>query len=140
MRVPEAVRVDLAERSRVAIGGKLVRHRDGVIAQALRSAGDSWTARIETEYRCHDRVEPLRLAGGVRIRSAAVAEPVIAAAGVEQAVVGIARLRRRVELDRSHRVGQVLDDVSFAEEFSPSAVEDVRRGVRGVTFGDDVVI
>ena len=57
------------------------------------------TARIDAQDRGDDRVEPLRLAGIVRVRSAAVAEPEIAAARVEQAVVGRARLRRRVELD-----------------------------------------
>ena len=41
------------------------------------------------------------------MRSAAVAEPEVAAARVEQAVVGRARLRRRVELDDADRMGEV---------------------------------
>ena len=85
--VPESVGVDLAERFRVAIRGELVGHRNRVVAEAFRAAGDRRTARIEAQDGGHDRVEALRLAGCARVRSAAVAESVVAAAGVEQAVV-----------------------------------------------------
>ena len=64
----------------------------------------------------------------------------IAAAGVQQSVIGIARLRGRVEFNRSHRVGQVLHDVSFAKQLSSCSREHVSGGIGGVPFRDDVVI
>ena len=88
-----------------------------------------------------DRVEPLRLRWVARVRSAAVAESVIAAAGVEQAVVGIAGLRGRVELDRAHRMREVRDDVrrrAAARAACPRTT--FAAGLRRVPLGDDVVV
>ena len=64
----------------------------------------------------------------------------VAATGVQQSVVGIARLRRRVEFDRSHGVGQVLHDVSFAKQLSSCPREHASGGIGRVPFRDDVVI
>ncbi len=49
--------------------------------------------------------------------------PMIAAAGVEQAVVRVAGLRCRIEFHRAHGMGQVRDDVGRAQEFTPRALE-----------------
>ena len=111
MRVAESVGVDLAERLRIAVGGELVDRRNRVVAEPFRPSGHRRAARVDAQDRADHRVEPLRLARVVRIRSAAVAEPEVAAAGVEQAVVGRAGLRRRVELDVAERMRQVRDDV-----------------------------
>ena len=64
----------------------------------------------------------------------------IAAAGVEQTVIRIARLRRRVELDRAHRVSEVVDDVRLTKQLAPRARERVGRRVGRVPFRDDVVV
>ena len=120
MGVAESVGVDLAERLRIAVRGELVDRRNRVVAEPLRAFGDGRTARIDAQDGADDRVETLRLAGIVRIRPAAVAEPEIAAARVEQAVVGRAGLRRRVELDVAERVREVRDDVGDAEQLAPA--------------------
>ncbi len=98
------------------------------------------TARIDAQNGGDDRIEPLRLRGIAGVRSAAVAESEIAAAGVEQAVIGIAGFRGRVEFDRAHGMGQVRDDVGLAQEFAPRALERVGRRVGRVPLRDDVVI
>ena len=138
--VPEAVRVDLAKRPGVAVGREPVGHRNGVVPKPLRALRHRGTARIETEDRGHDGVEALRLAGGVRVRSPAVAEAVIAPAGVQQSVVRIAGLRRGVELHRAHRVRQVRDDVRFAKQFASGPLERGGRRVGGVPLRDHVVV
>ena len=94
VRVPESVRVDLTERLAVAVRRKRVDRRNRVVAEALRPSGHRRTARVDAEDRADHRVEPLCLRRVVGVRPAAVAEPEIAAARVEQAVVAIARLRR----------------------------------------------
>ena len=88
----------------------------------------------------NDRIEPLRLRGIALVRPAAVAEPQIAAAGVEQAVIRIAGLRGRIEFHRAHGVGQVQDDVRDAQELAPRALERVGSRVRRAPLRDDVVI
>ena len=85
MRVAEAVRVDLAKRFGIAVRRELVDGGDRVIAQPLRSPGGRRTARIDPQDRADQRVEALRLAGIVLVRSPAVAEPEVAAAYVKQA-------------------------------------------------------
>ena len=57
--------------------------------------------------------------------SAAIAESVIASAGVEQSVIRIAGLRIRVKLHRAHRVREICDDVSLTKEFTSGAFENV---------------
>ena len=79
-------------------------------------------------------------AGIARVRPAAVAEPVIAAADVEQTVVGIAGLCRRIEFHRAERMGQVLNDVGRAQELTPRALERAGGRVGRAPFGDDVVV
>jgi hypothetical protein len=138
--IAEAVGVDLAERFGIAVGSELVRHRNRVVAEALHAACHFGTARIETQDRGHDRVEALRLAGGARIRSAAVAESVIAAAGVEQSVIRITRLRRRIEFHRAHRVRQILNDVRFSKKLASRPLEHIRRRVGRMPLSDDVVV
>src|SRR5881394_1712485 len=103
MRVSEPVSVDLSKRVGISVGGELVGHRNRVVSKALHAAGNLWTAGVETEDRGDDRIESLRLCGVARIRSAAVAEPVVAAAGVQQAVVRISGLGGRIELHGAHR-------------------------------------
>ena len=94
---------------------------------------------IDPQNRGHDRVEPLRLTRISAVRSGAVAEPEIAAAGVEQAVVRRAGPGRRVELDVAHRVCQRLHDVGDAQELAPRALERVRGRVLRPPLGDHVV-
>jgi hypothetical protein len=138
--IPEAVGIDFAERFRIAVRGKLIGRGNGVVAEPLLASSDLRAARIEPQDRGRDRVEPLRLAGGIRVRSSAIAESMIAAAGVHQSVIGIAGLRRRVEVNRSHGVGQILNDVSFAQQLSSCSREKVGGRIRGVPFRDDVVV
>ncbi len=114
--------------------------RNGVVPEPLLASSDFRAARVETQDRGDDGVEPLRLAGGIGVRSSAVAESMIAAAGVQQSVIDIARLRGRVEFNRAHRVGQVLHDVSFAKQLSSRSREHVSGRIGGVPFRDDVVI
>jgi hypothetical protein len=64
----------------------------------------------------------------------------IAAAGVEQPVVRIARLCRRIEFGGSHRVSEVCDHVSLTQELAPGSGKRAGPGVGGVPFGDDVVV
>ena len=139
MRVPEAVRVDLTERFRIAVGGELVDRRNRVVAEPFGSFGHRRAARIDPQDRGDDRIEALGLAGIVRVRPPAVAEREVADADVEQAVVGGARLRGRVEFDVADRMKQVGDDVSDAKDLPPRPLEGVRRRVGGVPFRDDVV-
>ena len=138
--IAESVRVDLAERLRIAVGGKLVDRGNRVVAESLRASGHRRTARVDPQNGADHRVEPLGLAGIARVRSAAVAEPQVAAARVEQAVIGRAGLRRRVELDVAERMREIGDDVRHAEQLTPGALEGVRSGVGGVPLGDDVVV
>ena len=140
MGVPESVRVDLAERFRIAIRRELVDRWNRVVPQPLRASRHGRTARVDAQNGADHRVEALRLAGIARIRPAAVAEPQVAAARVEQAVVGRTGLRRRVELDVADRVSEIGDDVGHAEELAPGALERICRGVRRVPLGDDVVV
>jgi len=56
----KAVGVDFAERIRIAVGGKFVGHRNGVIAQALDAMRDRRTARIDAQDGGDDRIEALR--------------------------------------------------------------------------------
>ena len=86
-------------------GGEFVGGRNRIVPEPLLPSRDLRAAWVETQDRGGDRIEALRLAGGIRVRPPAVAESMIAAAGVEQSVIGIARLRARVEFNRSHRVG-----------------------------------
>jgi hypothetical protein len=86
------------------------------------------------------RVEALCLAGIARIRSAAVAESQVAAARVQQAVIRRTGLRRRVELDVTDRVSEVVDHVGHAKELAPRAREGIGRGVGGAPLRDDVVV
>src|SRR4051812_13857439 len=101
MRVAETVRIDLAERLRIAVRGEHIRHRNRVVPEALDAMRDRRTPWIDAEDGGHDRVETLCLRWIARIRPAAVAEAMIAAAGVEQPVIRIAEPRRRVELHRT---------------------------------------
>ena len=140
MGVAEPVGVDLAQRLRVAIGGERVGRRDRVIAEALLATGDGGRSRIDAQDRGDDGVEALGLRGVVGARAAAVAEAEIAAAGVDQAVVGRPGPGRRVELDRAHRVGQVLDDVRHPQQLAPGALEPVRRWRRRPPLRDHVVM
>src|SRR5262245_66560484 len=107
MGVAETVGIDLAQRVRVVIRGEPVGLWNGVVAEPLHSAGRLRTARIEAQDGGHDRVEALRLTGRVRVRSAAVAESVIAPARVEQPVVRLAGFSGRIEFGGSQRVSGV---------------------------------
>jgi hypothetical protein len=64
----------------------------------------------------------------------AIAEAVIAAAGIEQTVIRIARLRRRIEFHRAHRMRQVVDDMRLAQQLAPRALKrwptDWSRAIR----------
>src|SRR5258705_10382655 len=99
---------------------------------------DRRTARIDAQDGGDDRIEALRLKRIARVRSAAIAEAMIAAAGVEQAIVGMAGLCRGVELDRAHRMGEGGDDVWFTQDLAPRALESIGRRVRRVPLGNDV--
>src|SRR5258705_12540956 len=99
---------------------------------------DRRTARIDAQDGGDDRIEALRLKRIARVRSAAIAETVIAAAGVEQAVVLIAGLGCRVELDRAHRMGEGGDDVCFTQDLAPRAFESIGRSALRVPLGNDV--
>ena len=59
MRVSESVRVDLAERLRIAVGGELVDRRHCVVADPFRSAGRRWTARVDAQDGADQRIETL---------------------------------------------------------------------------------
>ena len=74
MRVAEAVRVNLAERLRIAVGRKLVDRGNRVVADAFDAAGGGRAPRIDAQDRADQRIEPLRLARVVGTRAAAVAE------------------------------------------------------------------
>ena len=78
--------------------------------------------------------------GIVRVRAAAVAEAVIAAARIEQTVVGRSWLRGRIETHEAHRVRQVHHDVRPAIELAPGPFEHVRGGILRPPLGDHVVV
>ncbi len=82
----------------------------------------------------------LCLRGIARVRSAAVAESMIAAADVEQAVVLAPGLGRRVELDRAERMRQVGDHVGGAQELTSCARKHVGGRIRRAPLRDDVVV
>ena len=140
VRVAEPVGEDLAEGVRIAVGRELVGGGKRVVAEPLGAARRRRAARIEPENRADERVEPLRLARVIGIGAAAVAEPEIAAARVEQAVIAVARLRGRIEFEVAVRVGQVGDHLADAKQLAPGAGERVRGRVGRVPFGDHVVI
>ena len=75
-----------------------------------------------------------------RIRSSPVAEPQVAAARVQQAVIGVAWLQSGIELDMAERMRKVIDDVRDAKQIAPRSLEGVRSGVAGTPLGNDVVI
>src|SRR4029453_5720223 len=85
-------------------------------------------------------MEALFLPGIALVRSAAVAEPEIATARVEQAEVGRTRLRRWVELDVTDGMREIPHDVRHAKPLAPGAFERVRRRARRVPLRDDVVV
>src|SRR5262249_11133898 len=114
--------------------------RNGVVAKSLDTACHLRTARIETQDRGDDRIKTLRLGGDARVWTSSVAEAVIAAARVEKSVVGIARVCRRLELERSHWMRQIGDDVSLAQQLTLRSFENIGGGIRGVPFRDDVVV
>ena len=64
----------------------------------------------------------------------------IAAADVEQAVVLVPGLGRRVELDRAQGMRQVGDHVGRAQELAPGARKHVGGGIRRAPLRDDVVV
>jgi hypothetical protein len=114
MRIAEAVRVDLAERLRIAVRLELVVGRDRVIAEPLRTTGFARAARIDAQDRRDHGIQPLRRARIVRVRAAAIAEAEVAAARVQQPVVRRARPRRGIELDVAERMARELHDVGDA--------------------------
>ena len=79
-------------------------------------------------------------AGLLACGPAAVAEPQIAAARVEQTVVGRTGLRVGLNSTSPERVRERGDDVRDAEQLAPGALEGVGGGVRRVPLGDDVVV
>jgi hypothetical protein len=126
--VAEPVGVDLAERLRIVVGRELVGGRNRVVAQALHPLAHRRAARIDAQDGADNRVEALRLTGIVGLRAAAVAEPEIAAARIEQPVVGRAGPGGGIELEVAVRVRQVLDDVGDAQQLAARARK--RRGRR----------
>src|SRR6185503_7080063 len=97
--VAESVGVDFAQRVRGTGRGELVGLWNSVVAEAFHAARDRRAARIDAQDGGYDRIETLRLRRVALVRPAAVAEPMITAADVEQPVVGVPGLHRRVELD-----------------------------------------
>src|SRR5215467_10621391 len=106
MRVAEAVGINLAQDIWIVHLRELVRRRDGVVAQALTAVRHRWASGIDAKDRRHGRIQALRLQGIARVRTTAVRETMIGAAGIEKAIVLIAGLRERIEFDGTHRVSK----------------------------------
>ena len=140
--VAESVGVDFAQRVRVAVRGELVGRRNRVVAEAFRPAWSptdcadrcaGWRSMIESR-RC---VWPGLLAFG----PPPLLNPMIAAAGVEQAVVRVAGLGRRVELDRAQRMRQVVRRRGPTRRSSRLVpANTLAAGIRRVPLRDDVVV
>src|SRR5262249_43029986 len=94
----------------------------------------------ETQDGGHDRIQPLRLARIARVGPAAIAESMIATARVKQPVIGIAGLGRWIELDCTHRMRQVGDNMRLAKQLAPCTLKCVGGGIGRVPFSNDVVI
>src|SRR5207253_2569134 len=74
------------------------------------------------------------------VRTAAVAEAQVAAARIEQPVVGRAGSRRRIELDRAERMTRELHHVPVAQELAPRPRERARLRIRRVPLRENVVV
>jgi hypothetical protein len=139
MRVTEPVCVDLAERFRIAIGRELVVGRDRIVAEPFHAARLARAARVDAQDRRDQGVQALRRTRVVRVWPAAIAEAEIAAARIQQPVVGRPRPRGRIELDGAQRMARELHDVRNAQELAPRSRERARLRIGGVPLREDVV-
>ena len=140
VRVSESVGVDFTKRLRVAIGSEFVDRWNGVVSEPLCAARHRRAARIDSQNRADERIEPLQLPGVSRVRSRTVAEADVAAARVDQAIVAITRRGARVELEMAERMRRAVDHMGDPQQLTPGALERVGGGIRRVPLGDDVVV
>jgi hypothetical protein len=107
---------------------------------AFHAARLARAARIDAQNCRHQRIEPLRLIRVARIRAATVAEAEVAAARIEQSVIGSPGPRRGVEADVTERMARIGHDMRYTQQLAARARERAGRGVSGMPLRDDVVI
>ena len=140
MGIAEPMRIDLAQRVRIAVRGPRIGGRNRIVTEPLFTAGLGRTARVNAKYGADDGVKTLQLSRVDGIRSSAVTEAQVAAAGIQKAVVFLSRIGRRVESNVPERVKEPVDHVGHPQQFPPGTVEYTGRRIVGAPLGDDVVI